>query len=534
MKKVNDNPSIFDNILFELVAENATNLNDVKIYFLEKKLNKKFYDVNYINNKSSFCVAASDITLVHSCNLNSINKNDNIFEYVWNPEGMIAGDYLIQWSWQDNEKLQSNNFKFSLSGESSFPKPYTNIVNTINKYNTLFKRYTPPCVSEYMLSANDITPQVINFLNKGIGNELAFLENALNNLTEIYDSNYGNDFILNLLSSFLGRKLKGDNNILWKRQVKNAITLGKKKGTIEGLREALEEINVVLKKVTNLWQIRSEYYETEFFKVEENYFELKKIPLDEIKISIKKDKVYENIDIEKFDLLDSLENLGKKALVSKDELDGKFLKIRYKYREVPSDRKLLEDYIDSLPLMDNRDETLQDYPIKNWNVKLLEENDPLFDVLIPEREAFFDPIVYGKKRTIFLFSENIYNMDSYNGSLRNSYLPCDIDKNFIDNCIYGRSSKYNLDIEIKNMSSDRINEVKGVIKEFTPFHSNLNQLNASGKNKDYISVNDSLTININREIEEIDSFDFEDTILCKIEYNNGNSQLLNVLTGDLL
>lgn len=212
-------------------------------------------------------------------------------------------------------------------------------------------------------------------------------------------------------------------------------------------------------------------------------------------------------------------------LVSKQLLQEGYLKVRYNYREVPADQISLEEYINNLPLSDNRDESLQEYPLKNWNVKLIEEDDPLFNLIIQEKHPFYDPVHYGKIRTTFLFSENIYNMDTYNGSLRNSNIPCDIDREFLDSCSYGQSSKFNIDLEISELSDDRIEEAKEIIKEFIPFHALLNDMNLYGVNKDYIlaPVED---INLEVEIEEkeefgVDKFEFSDNIFCKIEYENG-------------
>ena len=45
----------------------------------------------------------------------------------------------------------------------------------------------------------------------------------------------------------------------------------------------------------------------------------------------------------------------------------------------------LENYIQKhLPLADKRDEKQIKYPLKNWNVRLIEDNDPAFNLLIQE------------------------------------------------------------------------------------------------------------------------------------------------------
>jgi len=167
--------------------------------------------------------------------------------------------------------------------------------------------------------------------------------------------------------------------------------------------------------------------------------------------------------------------------------EGDFVKILYEVINVPSStEQVKENYIRSLPLADQRDEDLQDYPPKNWNVRLIEEDDALFDVLIPDRHPFHDPVLYGKIRTEFPYSENIYNMEEYNGSLRDSTDPCHLDKYFVDKCQYCQSSKFNLDLEIKDLSTDRIDEAESIIKEYTPFHSVLHQVNVSGGFNEFV------------------------------------------------
>ena len=165
---------------------------------------------------------------------------------------------------------------------------------------------------------------------------------------------------------------------------------------------------------------------------------------------------------------------------------GDVVLVNYELRPVPDDRKTIEDYIQSLPLADNRDPIAQKYPLKNWNVHLIEEDDPLFSVVVKDRHPFHDPITYGKVRTTFLYSEKVYNMDTFDGSLRDSQVPCDIDKDFLDPCSYCQSSKFNVDLEIENLSSDRIEEAKSIIEEYSPFDALLNKMSISGVINDFV------------------------------------------------
>ena len=136
--------------------------------------------------------------------------------------------------------------------------------------------------------------------------------------------------------------------------------------------------------------------------------------------------------------------------------------------------------------MDKRDERDQQYPPKNWNTRVLEEDDPLFDIIIPIRHPTKDAIIWGKVRTEFPYSENIYNMEEYNGSTRDSYDPCHIDKNFIDTCKDCQSSTFSIDVEIEELSEDRIVECKQIIEEFVPFHSLVNTVNFVGSRNEFV------------------------------------------------
>lgn len=280
MKKINESPTINDLILFELEAPNAPGLNNIKIYFLEKNslYPRNIHEVNYnnstldtdkenevvkktvINNFIKCKVVSSELELVHEIKPGTLNQKGNNFEYSWDAKGSLPGDYVVEWSWVIDNQLLKQSLNFSLKNNINFPRPYRDFYDTKGKYESLIDRYTPACVSKYLLTAQDCTPQVLSFLNKGVAKELAFLEDHLNTLSEIYDANVVNDFVLQLLASSLGRKLRTDSSTLWKRQIKNAISLAKKKGTKAGLEQALEEAGIKLKKFTKLWQVSSEYY----------------------------------------------------------------------------------------------------------------------------------------------------------------------------------------------------------------------------------------------------------------------------------
>jgi P2-related tail formation protein len=555
------------------------------------------------------------------------NNQFGNFKYNWNPVQSREGDYIVCWTWTPNAAGDSISsfLKFNLEGSTvlttSIPTHFTNP----EKYTTLLERYLPE-VYKSKLSEADVTPDTLDKFHKAIAKGFTFVEDMANQSVDLLDANSTHESLLNLLSNMFNLRLKSDDPTLWRRQIKTAVPLFKRKGTSGSLKESFLQADMELKKVTKLWQITSPYTWQESFKIDtivnkssgtvviqavENlagggpsgsspthYIAItttdgtvitatatknggvttttntnsptwaivdgsnsstaanlatclnanskltatannEAVTITQVSAGVAGDTTIVLTDpgevgMSKTDFSGGLAKfaLEKVALGSSDtdnnilyrrpkgasaytELvladhvdfstsegvttmtwkssssitlaEGDFVKIVYEVVNVPgASEQTVEDYIRSLPLADQRDETLQDYPLKNWNVKLVEEDDALFDVLIPNRHPFHDPVLYGKIRTEFPYSENIYNMEEYNGSLRDSTDPCHLDKYFVDKCQYCQSSKFNLDLEIKDLSTDRIDEAESIIEEYTPFHSVLHQMNVSGGFNEFV------------------------------------------------
>jgi hypothetical protein len=91
-------------------------------------------------------------------------------------------------------------------------------------------------------------------------------------------------------------------------------------------------------------------------------------------------------------------------------------------------------------------------------------------------------------------------MEEYNGSIRNSKVPCDIDKDFIDPCTACISSSYNIDLEIEDLSNDRIIEAQEILTETMPFHAVLHTLNFLGGINEFVESpveNVSMLVSVN-------------------------------------
>jgi len=429
------------------------------------------------------------------------------FELYWEPIGQREGTYVVCWTWYPliaGDQLKAHKI-FNLSGNTAVTASIPSHFTQAGKYEELQNRYLPEMFKN-TIAEGDLTREVLRGLNNSVAAGFTLIEDLANQTIDLIDSNVVQEAFLPALGNLFDLNLKSNDPTLWRRQIKRAIPLFKKKGTLNGLKEALEVAGMKLNSLTRLWQIASEYTFQELLDVTENgqsTFELSKEPI--LPINTNNFELYYrgindnewtvlNYDYVDIDLIDDkpiLTWIGDTLLIDPISLSvGDSIRVLYEIIEVPGGEQATEEYIRLLPLSDDRDERNQEYPIKNWNVRLIEEDDPLFDVLISTRHPYYDPVIYGKIRTEIPYSENIYNMEEYNGSTRDSILPCDIDKDFVDRCGYCQSSKINLDIEIDELSNDRILESQEIIKEFIPFHNMINVINFNGSVNEFIQAED--------------------------------------------
>lgn len=430
-----------------------------------------------------------------------LSDDTGIFNYTWNPLGMREGDYFICWTWTPliaGDSLSSH-LKFSLKSDTqlttSIPSHFTNP----EKYKTLLERYTPE-MFKMVISNGDRTPDVLEKFNLAIADGFNLLEDLANQMVDLQDSNSIHESLIPYLSNLFDLKLKTSDPTRWRGQIKRAIPLFKSKGTKKSLKEALDHAAITLTKLSQLWEITSSYTWQESFKFKDDLsFVLNKVALDVdydnfelwIRPNDSDEWIALSADYVEFETSEGVTTMtwvgNTLSIAPIDLIEDDEIRVLYKYNEIPDpSAQTIEEYIRSLPLMDQREERDQIYPLKNWNVRVIPEDDPLFPIIIPNRHPYHEFLVYGKVRTEFPYSENIYNMEEYNGSNRNSKLPCDIDRDFIDPCSACISSSYNVDLEIENLSDDRIFEAKEVIREFSPFHSILHTLNFTGGVSEYV------------------------------------------------
>ena len=449
------------------------------------------------------------------------------FELGWEPKGEAReGDYFICWTWtmQPAGEKQSAHQPFVIAGDTQATTSIPSHHTVPDKYETLLERYLPQMFKEY-LGRGDLTPDVMDMLNKAVAKGFTSLEDQSNQIIDLFDANSIHEAYLPFLSNLFNLKLKSGDPTLWRRQVKEAIPLFKKKGTRESLKEGLAQAGIEMTKFTQLWQVISPYTWIDAFKVENGQtdFVLSKIALSvdpaNFELSLRRageeDYTVLTSDYVTFDstideacspvtAATTMTWVGDTQATPIALGDGDIVKVLYLVKAVPGPtEQLVEDYIRTLPLADLRDETAQDYPPKNWNVRVIEEDDPLIDVIIKSRHPFREDVVFGHVRTEFPYSENIYNMEEYNGSTRPSTEPCDISKEFLDPCGDCISSKFILDVEVQELSNDKLVETAQVVNEYVPFHSILHSMNISGGIDEFVqSPVEDVECLINYRVEE--------------------------------
>jgi len=423
------------------------------------------------------------------------------FTYDWTPRSKVReGDFFICWTWTPlpaGDSLSAHQ-QFSVWGDGKAVQTLPTHITPEDKYYTLLERYLPE-MYKASLTGTDITPEVTDQFNRAVADGFTFTENFANQIIDLYDANVLHESLLVYLSNLFNLKLKSDDPTLWRRQIKEAVPLFKKKGSLEGLEEAFAQSGMTLDKYTQLWQVVSPYTWVQSWRVKDSpTFKLDKAPIefndtnfavwirredsDEYE-QVPNDSVeYEEVDCEYY-----VTWVGdEKSIDGLTLYEGDILKVMYQYQVIPSGQQAVEDYIRALSLADERDEIAVEYPPKNWNVRVIEEDDPMFDIIIPVRHPFQEPLVFGKVRTEFPYSENIYNMEEYNGSTRDSFDACFIDKDFRDPCGSCVGSKYNVDIGIEGLSNDRLIEVYDILKEYTPFTSVPHRINFRGDVVDFV------------------------------------------------
>ena len=528
------NPTLSDTLLFTLttVDDNGYQntpykVNSAIIYFLARDfVSANAYEMTaqisdtlttetYFSNAQIIAqIGNDDYPAWLSTDINAAymtNAGNGTFALEWTPTFCQSGDFIICFTWTPlpaGDTLSSYQSFYLAPAATTMASIPTHLTNP-NKYTTLLNRYLPEYVTT-TLSGNDLTADVLTRFNAALAQGFTYLENFANQSYDLLDANAIPEAFLLYLAGNFNLVLRSDDTTLWRRQIKNAVPLYKKKGTLGGLKEALAQAGITFVSFTPLWQVSSPYTYQDAFTATagQTEFVLSQIPyvsgsgIQYLYYRPHGSPSYADVTSNGSTVTyDSVQMVGTLNWAGVTLNAGDIIRVIYKTTSTINTG--IETHIRLLPLADSRDETTVTYPPKNWNVYVIEETDSMFNAICPTLNPYADPIVYGQIRTEFPYSENIYNMEEYNGSLRNSTNPCDLSKTFLDDCSCCRSSKFNLDIAIQSLSDRRIAEAKAIIAEYTPFHAVLHRLSYQSAVTEFLAPQqESIDMLIDMEIDD--------------------------------
>ena len=448
----------------------------------------------------------------------ALGINYGLFQFLWDSTGAFAGDYFVCWRWIPDGNLPNNIYAdsiyFTLFAEpiSLHVRPDTITptgVRIINSKDGIaytdfveLPNYYMPETYKTKVNSADQTPEVLGLFNRSVGQSFEFLRSFIQQIYSLQNPNACPDEFLPFMAGLGNLTLRTTDPTYWRKQIGEMVPNYKMKGTLKGMREALANANIGLLDYQQYWQVVSQYTYTEsLYYIGSNEFILTipSLPLTDngnFAVWLRKAGTLEfvsyplsDIEITTVNAVSTLTWIGQPLSGSQDpNIPGSTdtIKILYQIRPIPNaQQQLIENIIRSLPLMDTRNDELVEYPPKNWNTKLILQSDPDFNTVIPITNPYADPVIFGSVRSIFPYSENVYNSDEYNGSLRKSTYPGDIDKNFIDVCSGSISSCFSVDLSIGNLSSARFEEAKSIINDYKPLHAQLHTLNYESGINDY-------------------------------------------------
>lgn len=490
--------------------DNLYNLEVAK----EQLESSRWYSTYYYKDRTPVEVIGTELepawlsTDPDASRLKKVSGTFGKFTLEWPLDGKYReGDYFICWTWTPlpaGDKLSAH-IPFSIYGDGKAVMTIPTHVTQPGKYETLLDRYLPEMYKTRLVD-QDLTYETLDKFNKAVAQGFTLLEDLANQIIDLFDANALHESLLVYLSNLFNLDLKSEDPTLWRRQIKEAIPLFKKKGTKEGLEDAFAQAGMKLNELTQYWQVVSPYTWQESFRVKgkndtcwELYQDRIILPLDlnnfGLWIRKKGDSDYTPLTQEYVEFKTDNQS-GKVTMCWRGDKvaslpiileEGDIVRVLYQYNEInDATEQTIEDYIRSLPLADQRDEAEQEYPPKNWNVRLIEEQDPMFDSIVKTRHPFHDDIVFGYIRTEFPYGENIYNMDEYNGSTRPSTNICHIDKEFTDPCGSCLSSKYSVDVSVEEISSARMVECLEILREYMPFHAQVHSIHFRGEFNEFI------------------------------------------------
>jgi hypothetical protein len=100
-----------------------------------------------------------------------------------------------------------------------------------------------------------------------------------------------------------------------------------------------------------------------------------------------------------------------------------------------------------------------------------------------------------------------------------------MDKDFVDTCSGGQSSKFNIHLELEQADDEKIKEAKEIIVDYAPFHAILNSMKITNRITDFIvSPVEKIKSEVKNSKKSVagDKVSCNESIYCQIKYKNGN------------
>lgn len=428
------------------------------------------------------------------------------FAFIWEPGIIKDGDYYICYSYT----MRVSSYKTETYTKYLGFYVAADIKNEVavpthacppEKYFELTNAYMPK-MYEQNYAKQDFSTFTLEALNKSVASCFTLQDNQASRLIDILNANVTPEPYLGQLAALFELSLRSTDPTRWRGQIITAVPQFKKKGTLEALAQAFEQAGMYLADYFQYWQITFPEVYTETFTFEGSYdFILDQYTNNDLaseflslfELQLAKVGTAEFISKNMSFVSFSQSSDGNTVMTwdsnSQNLALGDIVKITYVTQTLNSSQVALYEYWrDILPLMDLRPffTITPTMPPKNWNVRLIAATDPLFRVFIPVLNPYSDPVVFGQVRTVFPYSENVYNMDEYNGSLRNSTDPADIGAEFVEPCSGGISAYYSINLVIQDLTDFRLTEVFGILNDYAPFHAILHSISYSGYISEFV------------------------------------------------
>ena len=177
------------------------------------------------------------------------------------------GSYLIYWYVQRQPTITEPsleeifNYEYLIHNDFLIPEIFTRKFGREN-YFELLQNYIPFFYLDYQ--ADDVLSQTL----QAFGESIFDLQSKVDKFPQLIDPSRAPVQSLPYISNLFSFNLKGNSILNWRQQLVNLPKVLKKKGTLEGLTEILELMDVTVNSMVFYWQVKAPYLWTDYFFVE--------------------------------------------------------------------------------------------------------------------------------------------------------------------------------------------------------------------------------------------------------------------------